>query len=352
MAWELIGNGGSNPSVDFLGTTDNQPLVVKTNMVEHLRIDTAGNIGIGTDSVLDKLHIYSGSGSANVRVEANNGAGGFRSYSFGTSTSDFNLHLRDETGGYDVLQALWWNGNIILGGTASSHVGIGVGDPLDKLHIYSGSGSANVRVEANNGAGGFRSYSFGTSTSDFNLHLRDETGGHDVVTVSWTNGYVGIGTTAPSERLTVAGNVVVTGDVKLTGSDCAEDFDVVDSSGLEPGNVLVLDNSGALRMSESAYDTRVAGVVSGAGSYRPGVVLDRQDEASGRVPVALMGKVFCKVDANFGSVAAGDLLTTSSTAGHAMKAADRTRAQGSIVGKALAPLPEGQDIVPILVSLQ
>jgi hypothetical protein len=65
-----------------------------------------------------------------------------------------------------------------------------------------------------------------------------------------------------------------------------------------------------------------------------------------------MGKVFCKVDAQFGAVAVGDLMTTSPTPGHAMKAADPTRAFGAVIGKALGPLVEGQRLIPILVALQ
>jgi hypothetical protein len=48
----------------------------------------------------------------------------------------------------------------------------------------------------------------------------------------------------------------------------------------------------------------------------------------------------------------GDLLTTSSTPGHAMKAADALKAFGSIIGKALRPFKQGQGLIPILVALQ
>ena len=70
------------------------------------------------------------------------------------------------------------------------------------------------------------------------------------------------------------------------------------------------------------------------------------------MPVALLGKVFCKVDADSNPIETGDLLTTSSTAGHAMKAADPLKAFGTIIGKALKPLPYGKGLLPILVSLQ
>ena len=75
-------------------------------------------------------------------------------------------------------------------------------------------------------------------------------------------------------------------------------------------------------------------------------------DAPGRAPVALCGKVFCKVVADDGAIAVGDLLTTSGTPGHAMKAADAARAFGAVIGKALAPLKAGRGMVPILVALQ
>jgi hypothetical protein len=115
---------------------------------------------------------------------------------------------------------------------------------------------------------------------------------------------------------------------------------------------MVLCDEGALQQSQTAYDKRVAGVISGAGDYKPGLVLDKKPTGRPRQPVALMGKVFCKADARYGAIEAGDLLTTSDTPGHAMKAADSVQAFGAVVGKALRGLPAGQGLIPILVSLQ
>lgn len=152
------------------------------------------------------------------------------------------------------------------------------------------------------------------------------------------------------------GDVEVTGDIRLTNADCAEDFDVQTdehgTSAVEPGTVMVLDREGAVRPSGSPYDKRVAGVVSGAGSYKPGIVLDRHESDARRMPIALMGKVFCMVDADYSPVEVGDLLTTSPTPGHAMKATDTSRAFGAVIGKALRPMPDGQGLIPILVALQ
>ena len=153
--------------------------------------------------------------------------------------------------------------------------------------------------------------------------------------------------------VTTTGTHTVHGDIVLTqAADCAEEFDVTDPAEIKPGTVVVLDHHGALRSSQQAYDKKVAGVISGAGGYKPGMILDKKDASEGRMPVALVGKVYCKVDAQYAPVEVGDLLTTSPTPGHAMKADDPVKAFGSVLGKALRPLPAGQAMIPVLIALQ
>jgi hypothetical protein len=148
------------------------------------------------------------------------------------------------------------------------------------------------------------------------------------------------------------GDVEVTGDIRLANADCAEDFDVAEAESVEPGTVMVLGEGGTLHQSQQAYDKHVAGVISGAGDYKPGIVLDKRQAQPNRKPVALLGKVYCKVDAQYSPIEVGDLLTTSPTPGHAMKAAEPLKAFGAVIGKALRPLKEGQGLIPILIALQ
>jgi len=142
------------------------------------------------------------------------------------------------------------------------------------------------------------------------------------------------------------------GDIMLRNADCAEEFDIAGCVAVEPGTVMVISDDGGMRPSSDCYDRKVAGVVSGAGPLRPGIILGRQPGSSERLPIALAGKVFCRVDASEAPVRTGDLLTTSRRTGHAMRAVERARAFGAVIGKALAPLARGQGTIPILVALQ
>lgn len=151
----------------------------------------------------------------------------------------------------------------------------------------------------------------------------------------------------------IGGDVVLKGgDLILGNADCAEDFDIAEDQSAEPGTVMVMTEEGTLRASSGAYDRKVAGVISGAGQYRPGLILDRPEPSPCRRPIALLGKVFCKVDATEQPVSVGDLLTTADRPGHAMRVDDPARAFGAVLGKALGSLAHGQGLVPVLVALQ
>jgi len=154
-------------------------------------------------------------------------------------------------------------------------------------------------------------------------------------------------------NIQVDGNLTATGDIYLSGADCAEQFDLAEAAGkVEPGTLVILDEMGGVRASSGAYDRKVVGVVAGAGHYRPGMVMDKVETGAERTVVSLMGKVFCKADASYGAIHVGDLLTSSETPGHAMRAGDAGKAFGTVVGKALGRLESGQGLIPMLIALQ
>jgi hypothetical protein len=167
-----------------------------------------------------------------------------------------------------------------------------------------------------------------------------------------TNGNVGIGTTAPADKLHVAGNIRVDGNINAKYQDVAEW--VPSTQKLAPGTVVVLDKSerNHVLASSRAYDTKVAGVVS----LQPGISLGEGGE--GKVLVATTGRVKIKVDATRGPVEVGDLLVTSDAEGVAMKSVPvelggtQIHRPGTIIGKALEPLERGVGEILVLLSLQ
>ena len=136
------------------------------------------------------------------------------------------------------------------------------------------------------------------------------------------------------------------------GADLVEGFATSDGPA-EPGSVLVIDaeHAGHLLVSAAPYDSRVAGVVSGAGGVKAGLRLGQAGALDGDTPVALTGRVYVRCSTENGAIRPGDLLTTSSLAGHAMKATDPARAFGATIGKAMSTLDEGTGLVLVLVAL-
>jgi len=151
----------------------------------------------------------------------------------------------------------------------------------------------------------------------------------------------------------VSGIVTVKGDIQLANADIAERFAVESPAASAPGTVMVIGDNGALKPCDRRYDRRAVGVVAGAGTRRTALTLGASEEAMATTAsIALVGTAFCNVDADLAPIEAGDLITTSETCGHGMKAADPAISIGAIIGKALAPLRSGRGMVPIVLALQ
>jgi hypothetical protein len=167
----------------------------------------------------------------------------------------------------------------------------------------------------------------------------------DVVTLHWDwQGNVWISNNCSVATLTIRG-----------GADLAEPFQITAAQQeITEGSVVVIDeeNPGHLKLSSSAYDTHVAGVISGANGVNPGIQMQQQGLIEGGKNVALTGRVYVQADASFGAIKPGDLLTTSSTPGAAMKVTNHGKAQGAILGKAMTGLKQGRGMVLVLVTLQ
>ncbi len=168
-AWDLTGNTGTNPSVNFVGTSDNTVLRFRTNSIPAGLLDhTASNAFYGTNAGISS----GGSGNTFLGALAGNAnsTGGGNTF-VGTATAQSNSTGTENTAlGFsanvsNALQNATAIGNrafatqsnsVVLGSingvngsTASTNVGIGTTAPAQRLHVV-----GNIRMEDGNQAAG------------------------------------------------------------------------------------------------------------------------------------------------------------------------------------------------------
>jgi len=335
-------------------------------------LDYNGKQRVNLSAIDASLGLGGDLGPINPVVNLTTTGGGNLTMLDGKGKQTVNLRAKDASltmGGADTGGTVTVNGkdgqpNVqLLALDTEAVIGAGRKDRPGRLTMYDGNGNQAVNLSTKDA-----SLTIGGPSKGRGVTVNGKDGQPDVQLLALdTEAVIGAGGSGnrpgrltmydgkgnQTVNLTAAnGNISVTGDVTLSGSDCAEQFDMHDTISAEPGTIVVIDDEGRLRESQSAYDKRVAGVVSGAGEYRPGIVLDKQASSEGRASVALVGKVYCKADADPAPITVGDLLTTSVRPGFAMKATDSAHAFGAVIGKALRPLRAGQGMIPILVALQ
>ncbi len=323
------------------------------NLAGDISNNNTGKVGIGTASPNFKL-TSAGPIIAYKGVQPNFGRSDFFSGIFNDSDLATLLIGQDPVNGYAALS--WYynavpangylnistanNQNIIIS-PGSGRVGIGTPNPGAIFHVYNASGAAGDlevgRFEAPNATaageqqyltvgntsnGGYIAYMQSNASLGLGLH-------GSAATINIKGGNVGIGTAAPGAyKLNVAGDVFVSGQITAGPGDVAEEF--FTDKDYPAGTVLVMDNNGykSSRACNKEYDSTVIGVIS----EQPGMVIGRID-GKHKAPVALTGVIKVRINDAGGKIRKGDLLTTSSMIGEAMKAAEPKI--GTIIGKAL-----------------
>ena len=393
--WQLGGNAGTTAGVNFVGTTDNQPLDLDSDGVHGLQLAYASRFSsfpfIYSQDSMNVIGGYWGNTVSNNVIGATIAGGGDEAGSFfplaqfnNTVTGDFGAvgggyantagYASMVPGGYDNIATgtgsfaagryaqttnsgnfVWSDGtqspfqgaganafDVLASGGAHFHTGA-AGVAVDQLNLPGGGGSglawrssvAGVTL----GPGGDGPFLWGYDGGGLGTVLPDE------ISLTWDyNGNVWVSNNCSVASLTIRG-----------GADLAEPFNISIRHGeVTEGAVVIIDeqNPGQLRLSDTPYDTHVAGVVSGANGINPGIQMHQQGLMEGGKNVALTGRVYVQADASNGAIKPGDLLTTSSTPGYAMKVTDHARAAGAILGKAMTGLNNGRGMVLVLVTLQ
>ncbi len=342
--------GGTDNGWSFATTGGGSTLLLmespsKGSETSRVAFDAGGNVGIGTENPSEKLTIQ---GDASAPYALNVG---------GTSNARIKVRHLDgkdyRSGNLDNLYLQYGvkNHTILNAGGSNGNVGIGTEEPKTKLDVIGN--RIRLRSSTNPGTKEIVLRTDGAAVdldaNNTNLFIKSTTGN---TIIQGFGGNVGIGTANPATTLDVNGNINVAGDISLSGADCAEEFDVAEIEKIDSGTVLVIGDESKLQPCKEPYDKKVAGVVSGGSGTNPGIILGKNATQNKRLPIALNGKVYCKVDAQYSPIEVGDLLTTSHTDGHAMKADDPLKSFGAVIGKAICPLREGTGLIPILVALQ
>ena len=366
-------NDERNGFINFWrGTSTNGGfLTFGTSGSERLRIDTSGNVGIGTTAPSHPFHVHTGEA---VGLFESTGTQAYLRFATNEGLEN-RVEICNRPGG---RLALWVAGggdvfNIYKNGN------IGIGNPnfipqrnlhVEGWEIHSGGGVAGFsfanRDAPNKGA-------FVDAAPAGQRWVWYSVGS---VARLWTN--------VNGDRISV--NVL--GQFSAAGGKGGYVMDqfinVLDDT-LEEGDVVIIGSNHAsmyygtndgipipeVDLTTRAMDTRVCGIVctvhgnveqsETAKSGRQARALTTEELLGGDHTKVQKGQVgwmvtlgayaHCKVDADIAPIEVGDLLATSPTKGHAQKVNGGAKAVGAILGKALASLSSGKGKIPILVTL-
>jgi hypothetical protein len=166
--WRLTGNSGTSPSTNFLGTTDAQDLVIRTNNLERVRILSGGNIGIGTSSPLNLLHVAGAANTTLARFTVPSGWGQIIVAS-GSTIVDLGATSSEVFMGSNSNHPLLFRTNATERAriTIDGDMGLGTTTPTHRLHV-NGAVRAESGFLANDGTAGVPAYRF-TSDTDVGM---------------------------------------------------------------------------------------------------------------------------------------------------------------------------------------
>ena len=356
-------------------------------LTEKLRITGAGNVGVATAAPNARLSLGGGPGgikeliyddpsmSPDYKMGFGVNLAGISSsidvvMGLGTGTDNsFNVVKPTvawpySTSPYTKLLTVMENGNVGIGTTPNAALDV-LGN---QTIIRQSTGGGNVQLgDLSGNSTGYLTFATSNTVKNWRISSNNAIAGalefapstagggntYALPALAITSaGGVVIGAPATGYALDVAGSIHATGTVTATFQDLAE---WVPSSGeIAAGTVVIVSESvgNTVVPSTTAYDTRVAGVVSPA----PGLLLGTESPSKSKI--ATSGRVKVRVDASKGAIHLGDLLVTSDTPGTAMKSEPldvggvKIHRPGTLIGKALEPMAKGQGEILVLLSLQ
>jgi hypothetical protein len=231
--WQIRANSSAGGGASFLafvdqgatGTSETGTLVFQVDAgapSNALRVSSTGNVGIGTATPVLDLHANTSDTPA-IRLEQNN-SGGFTAQTWDIGANEANFFVRDVTSGSTLPFRIRPGApTSSLDISADGDIGIGTASPIKKLHVSATNSQIFVTRPANT-AGNYALINFGTNNVErflFGLNA-DSDPGVDKLSffdsafgptpvMTFTGGNIGIGTQAPTQKLSVNGTAGKTG---------------------------------------------------------------------------------------------------------------------------------------------
>ncbi len=206
-SWSTTGNSGTTSATNFIGTTDAKSFKIKTNSIQGFVLDSAQNVGIGTSPIFalsnpEKLLVDAGTGTFNVI----SGKGNLNSY--------LQLNIKNSNSGSAASSDVVATNNegteangidyIDMGINSSTYATGGVLGGANTAYLYS---TGNDFVIGNN-----------TASKPLRFFTTNTAAGSVEALRIDSSGKVGIGTTIPTEKLDITGNLKFTGALMPAGS--------------------------------------------------------------------------------------------------------------------------------------
>jgi hypothetical protein len=226
--WQIRANDSGSGGSNFLGFVDQGvsgnsetgTLVFAVNAgasANSLRVGSNSKVGLRTATPVLDVHANTTDTPA-IRLEQNN-SGGFTAQTWDIAGNEANFFVRDVTGGSRLpfrIRPGAPTSSIDI--AASGNVGIGTASPVKKLHIFDANSQVFVDRPANV-AGNYALINFATNGAQkffFGLNSDSDPGADRLsffdqafsaatAVMTFTGGNVGIGTSAPTDKLSVNG---------------------------------------------------------------------------------------------------------------------------------------------------
>ena len=227
--WQIRANDQGSGGSSFLGFVDQGATgnsetgtivfaVAAGAPANSLRVSSGGDVGIKTATPVLDVHANTTDTPA-IRLEQNN-SGGFTAQTWDIGANEANFFVRDVTGG-SLLSFRIRPGapTSSLDISSTGNVGVGTGSPSKKLHVAAQNSQIFIDRPATS-ALNYALLDFGTNnTPKFTVGLNadsdpgaDRMAIHDLAfnattaVMTFTGGNVGIGTNAPTQKLSVNGS--------------------------------------------------------------------------------------------------------------------------------------------------